>query len=120
MSEADAWYDEDAGRMVRSYALTGGRTPEVGGRLDRATQVVTTVADPSRAVADSPEHEAILQRCQSPQSIAELSAGLALPLGVVRVLCSDLLDQGSLARSRMVEARDREILEAVLAGLNRL
>lgn len=106
--------------MVRSYALTGGRTPDAGAKLDRATQIVSTVADPSRAVSESPEHEAILQRCQAPQSIAELSAGLTLPLGVVRVLCSDLLEQGSLARSRMVEARDRDILEAVLAGLNRL
>ncbi|GAB2682409.1 DUF742 domain-containing protein [Saccharopolyspora gloriosae] len=118
--DSDAWYDDDAGRMVRSYALTGGRTPDAALNLDRATQVVATLADSGRGAAETPEHEAILQRCGAPQSIAELSASLKLPLGVIRVLCSDLLEHGSLARSRMVQPRDRDILEAVLAGLNRL
>jgi len=34
MHSAERWLDEDAGAVVRPYALTRGRTRPAGGRLD--------------------------------------------------------------------------------------
>lgn len=46
-----------------------------------------------------PEARAILQRCASPQSLVDLSATLDMPLGVIRVLLSDLLSHGLIQRN---------------------
>jgi hypothetical protein len=72
----------------------------------------------------TPEHLAIKRLCQRPLSVAELAAHLDLPLGVVRVLCGDLIERGVVIirspASQLTEAPDRELLQAVLDGLSRL
>lgn len=117
----DAWYDDEAGPVVRPYAMTRGRTQPVRGRFDLITLVV---ARPLPAPATLPPEQArILALCRRPLSVAEIAAYLNLPAGTVRVLLGDLLD------ARLIETRDpppvldapsEDLLEAVLAGLRAL
>jgi hypothetical protein len=69
-----------------------------------------------------PETRAIVELCRRMRSVAEISALLRIPLGVVRVLLSDLADQG---RIRVYGTGhpgnpDRALLERVLSGLRSL
>ncbi|KEI45007.1 DUF742 domain-containing protein [Saccharopolyspora rectivirgula] len=117
----EAWYDEEAGPIVRPYTITRGRTPSNRTRLDQATQVVTVEPRPETPRLElTPEHKRILDTCYRPVSIAELSAMMAQPSGVIRVLCGDLLEHGAIfVRSPRREV-SRDILEQVYRGLCRL
>ncbi|MFD4376156.1 DUF742 domain-containing protein [Streptomyces sp. NPDC058486] len=121
------WYDDDAGPVVRPYAMTRGRTSAAGRhRLDLIAVVVPEPAadDPGRDQSLSPEHVEIVERCsEQPQSIAELAAGLDLPVGVVRVLVGDLVDEELVHVTRPVppaQLPDVSILREVINGLRAL
>jgi len=121
------WIDADAGPVVRPYAMTRGRTGhDSRHRLDLIALVVpeTAVADPGRDQTLSPEHVEIVERCGgTPLSIAELAAGLDLPVGVVRVLVGDLVDDALVHVTRPVppaELPDVSILREVINGLRAL
>lgn len=117
----EAWYDEEAGPIVRPYTITRGRTSGRHAQLDSAAQVVSAGTRLDAAGAElTPEHRLILDVCRRPVSLAELAAAMEQPLGVVRVLCSDLLDHGAvIVRAPRAEV-SREILEQVYRGLCRL
>lgn len=123
MSGEDGWYDEAAGPLVRPYTITSGRTPEDSARLDLSTQVMTLRSEQEPAGL-GPEHRAIVRLCRQPVSIAEIAVYVKIPLGVVRVLCGDLIDRGLvITRSPThdpVKAPDLETLQAVLDGLIKL
>jgi hypothetical protein len=116
------WLDAAAGAVVRPYALTGGRTVPAGDEFDLVALVGATV--PVDDVADplSPEHAAILGVCQRPRSVAEVSALVDLPLGVVRVLLGDLLDRGLvLVRGAAPTSEpSQRVLDKVINGLRAL
>nr|CTQ97419.1 multi-component regulatory system-11 [Kibdelosporangium sp. MJ126-NF4] len=122
----DGWYDEAAGPLVRPYAITAGRTPvpSAGGKLDVATQVMTLrSAGRTEQTGLTPEHLKIKRQCQRPLSVAELAVHMNLPLGVIRVLCADLIERGAVivrSPAQRAEAPDRELLQAVLDGLSNL
>jgi hypothetical protein len=114
------WYDESAGPLVRPYTITNGRTPTDGAQLDLSTQVLALQLKQEPAGL-SPEHLAVMRLSRMPTSIAEIAAHVKLPLGVVRVLCSDLIEWG-LVRTRSpsdrpAEKPDLETLQAVLDAL---
>jgi hypothetical protein len=118
----DQWYDEEAGPLVRPYTITRGRIPSARAQLDMATQV-KTIRSGRDADGLDPEHLTIMRLCQRPLSIAELAVYVKIPLGAVRVLCGDLLERGDVivrSPSPVTHAPDRQLLEAVLDGLNRL
>jgi hypothetical protein len=116
----DGWYDESAGPLVRPYTITNGRTPTDSAQLDLTTQVMA-LRSKQEPAGLSPEHLAVMRLTRSPVSIAEIAAHVKLPLGVVRVLCSDLIERGLvITRSpndRPAEKPDLETLQAVLDGL---
>lgn len=121
------WYDADAGPVVRPYAMTRGRTSSHSRhRLDLIALVVPEPAadDPGRDQTLAPEHVAIVELCSdAPQSIAELAAELDLPVGVVRVLVGDLVDDELVHVTRPVppaELPDVNILREVIHGLRAL
>ena len=121
------WYDDDAGPVVRPYAMTRGRTSSVyQHRIDLIALVMTEedVGDLEDEESLSPEHLYIVDTCRkSPQSVADLSAGLNLPVGVVRVLVGDLLAAELVLVSRPVppaELPDESILRDVIEGLRAL
>jgi hypothetical protein len=66
-----------------------------------------------------PEYLMILELCQTPTSVAEVSAKLNLPLGVVKVLLGDLIDQRLLI-FRAALTPDNEVLQKVLNGIRKL
>lgn len=118
----DHWFDEDAGPLVRPYAMTRGRTRPANSWLDVATQVAVAVAA-SDPVGLGPEHLAILGLCRQPLSVAELSAYVNVPLVVVKVLLSDLIDRGDVVvrpPEQVAQAPGRDLLQAVLDGVRAL
>ncbi len=121
------WFDDDAGPVVRPYAMTRGRTSHAGQhRLDLIALVVAEPAadDPVWDMTLSPEHAHILGLCRErPQSVAELAADLDLAVGVVRVLIGDLVDEELVHVTRPVppaELPDESILREVIDGLRAL
>ncbi|MBX9398875.1 DUF742 domain-containing protein [Streptomyces sp. TRM72054] len=121
------WFDDEAGPVVRPYAMTRGRTSHAAQhRLDLIAVVVTEphVDDPEADPTLSPEHVDIVELCRdTPQSVAELAAELDLPIGVVRVLVGDLTDAELVHVTRPVppaELPDESILRDVINGLRAL
>ncbi|KOV69996.1 multi-component regulatory system-3 [Streptomyces sp. NRRL WC-3618] len=113
------WLDDAAGRLVRPYTVSNGRTrPSTA--LDLMSQVMATGATPLGYLG--PEHEQALEMCRLPVSVAEMAAQLKLPAAVTKVLLSDLVDCGALTTKPPEFSHnptDRSLLEAVLDGLRR-
>lgn len=114
-----SWFDDEAGPLVRPYAMTGGRTRTDQSDLELITLVVVSRSRHADAGAMEPEYQNILSLCQSPVSVAEISASLKLPLGVVKVLLGDLIEQ-NLIHFRAALTPDNDVLQAVLNGIRRL
>src|SRR5689334_7452860 len=87
---ADRWLDEEAGPVVRPYAMTSGRTRPSNGEFDLISLIVATRPAAPGDLNLGPEHAAIIRMCQQPLSVAEIAAHLNLPVGIVRVLLGDL------------------------------
>ncbi|MFJ1971882.1 DUF742 domain-containing protein [Streptomyces sp. NPDC087903] len=120
---------------VRPYSLTGGRT-RFGHVLLVETFVASTAAleageerrelmNGSLSSRVMPEMRAIVELCRRMRTVAEIAALLKMPLGVVRVLLSDLADQGKIrvygtGTGHGTGRPDRALLERVLSGLRRL
>jgi hypothetical protein len=81
------------GRVVPVYAVTGGRTR--AGDHDLPIESLVTATDQS-ATELQPEYRAIVALARRPVSLVEVSVGLAVPIGVARVLVSDLAAAGHL------------------------
>ncbi|MFF1303222.1 DUF742 domain-containing protein [Streptomyces sp. NPDC058307] len=126
--QGSQWYDSEAGPLVRPYAMTGGRTQSgpAGVRFDLIALVTLHAGAPGAGddTALGPEHRALIDLCRTEtQSVAELSAGADLPVGVVRVLLGDLLELGCVTVSRPVppaQLPDERILREVIEGLRAL
>jgi hypothetical protein len=117
-------YPGDGGRVVPAYALTRGRTRAAGGPdLPLETLVTTTDFGLRRYSALQAERRSIVELCTAPLSVAELAAHLQIPVGVARVLVSDLASGGYLAvhlpqpAVNGAEGPDAAILERLLYGL---
>jgi hypothetical protein len=67
-------------------------------------------------------HRWVAELCSVPQSVAEVSARLGVPLAVARVVVDDLVEQRMVTVQRGVGsgAPDPTLLKRVLAGLRRL
>ncbi|MGH3320941.1 MAG: DUF742 domain-containing protein [Streptosporangiaceae bacterium] len=117
------WLDDEAGPLVRPYALTQGRTRPAQEAFDLITLIVTAGASPAETAGFGPEHVAILDLCRRPLSVAEVAARLNLPLAVVRVLAGDLLEQGLIVvrqPSPVSQLPDERVLKEVINGLEAL
>lgn len=104
-------------RLVRSYTITAGRT---------SASVHLPVEASLRRLAGSdyglsPASRQVLETCDR-RSVAEVSALTAMPIGVVRVLLGDLVEQ------RLIEVQDTitdsssnderiQLIERTLRGL---
>lgn len=112
---------ESDGRVVPVYAMTGGRTRSAGRDLPLETLVSATGRRAGLRHCQ-PEYRAIVELAESAVSIMEIGAGLGMPVGVARVLVSDLADAGYLvvhaAPATTSEGRPTtELLERLLEGL---
>jgi len=91
---------EDDGEValtgVRAYTMTGGRA-HAAVHLEFETMLQTTAAGREALTAMKFERADILALARNePLSVAELSARLHVPIGVVRVVAADLLAEGML------------------------
>jgi hypothetical protein len=78
--------------VVRPFLVTGGRTTPL---IDGLRMETLTRATP--AALSAPLHfeqQVVVRLCQHPHSIAEIAAALHVPIGVARVLVSDLVTAG--------------------------
>jgi hypothetical protein len=108
------------GRRVRPYAMTGGRTRPTHDDLE-IEALVSTTSIGERTPKLTVEQRAIAALCHDLLSIAEVSAQLHLPLGVIRVLVGDMADEHLVIVYRPTDAGDRPdlaLLERVLYGLH--
>ncbi|KPI01154.1 protein of unknown function DUF742 [Actinobacteria bacterium OK074] len=120
--------DEDAEQsFVRPYTITQGRTTSERDDLTLIT-VIATVTGPGEQPDTrglQPEHRLILRQCRSPVALAEVAAGLNLPVAVTKILVADLIALGRVtARPPLAVAVGQEpdmtLLQAVKDGLLRL
>ncbi|MBB4934057.1 hypothetical protein F4561_004877 [Lipingzhangella halophila] len=119
------WMDEDAGPLLRHFAITRGRTrPTRGYSPFPLIAVIRTLTPepPVDPIGWGPEHHAILSRCRHPTTLADLGSELDLPVSVLRVLIADLLDHEliSLQDPATQERPSRDTLLEVLHGLEAL
>lgn len=119
----ERWFDQEAGPVVRPYAVTKGRTlPGGGASLGLIDVIVATGQRSSEHFRPGPEHRRILAVCRRPMPIVDLTSEIDLPLGVVRVLLGDLMSEEMV---RVVSAQrqqlpDQRLLRMVLDGLESL
>ncbi|GHJ39744.1 DUF742 domain-containing protein [Streptomyces sp. TS71-3] len=126
-SSTPEWYDDEAGPLVRLYAMTSGRARPTSEVFDLAAVVQTVQTEEAgeeAAKPPSPEHAAITALCRAaPRSVADIAADCDLPVGVLRVLLGDLLDTGHIRVVRPVapaQLPDAGILKEVIDGLRAL
>ncbi len=118
-STDDMWVDDAAGPLVRPYTVSNGRT-KPSAKMDLLSMVKSTGTVAHSQVGM--DHAQALDVCEAPVSVAEVSAMLRLPAVVTKVLLSDLVECGALILKEKAEAsdtNDRDLLEAVLNGLQR-
>ncbi len=118
------WYDRDAGPVVRPYALTRGRTmPADGSYIGLVDMVIAQ--DPFQLPAGArlnAEHRRLLALCRHPGTVVDIASDAALPVGVARVLLSDLAAWGAIRVRQAPRGRitDERLLKDVLDGLQAL
>ncbi|MCX4996506.1 DUF742 domain-containing protein [Streptomyces longwoodensis] len=112
----------DVGDPDRLYMVTGGRS-EADDSFDLVTLVVSE-CEPTPGMQS--EHVRILELCRHPTAVVEISAELALPVTVVRILLGDLHDMGKVsarhprAAASVAGLPETALLQEVLHGLRNL
>jgi predicted regulator of Ras-like GTPase activity (Roadblock/LC7/MglB family) len=119
-SGQNSWRDGD--RIVPAYALTQGRTRSTGRELGLESLVTATEYGRRNEAGLQMESRAIVLMTTRPISVAEVGAALRVPIGVARVLVSDLAEAGYLTVSMPISTDEngrpnRQILERLLDGL---
>jgi hypothetical protein len=107
-----------AGPWVRPYVLTGGRTHTR--HLLVHTLVSAPDYNPTLVAQLPPEARCLYERAHThTESVAELSAHCGIPLGVTRVLLSDLVAAGHVmvGPDPYASPYDSELLERIIDGL---
>ena len=105
-----------------SRPASAGRTRSTGRELGLETLVTATEYGHRNEAALQLESRSILFMSTRPISVAEIGAALNVPIGVARVLVSDLADAGYLTVSSPIGMDEngrpnRQILERLLDGL---
>jgi len=115
---ADELFGAPPARFVRPYTITAGRTRST---VDLPMEA-TLVRQPGGFNPDlSPAALRILATCDK-RSVAEVSALASMPIGVVRVLLGDLVEQGLVqVQATITETSSKderiELIERTLRGL---
>jgi Protein of unknown function (DUF742) len=108
-------------RFVRPYTLTAGRTQA---KVELPFEATLERVTPEGAHTPEGQIGHILEICDS-KSVAEVSAAVHLPIGVVRVLLGDLVELGhvrvqkTLTESSSFDER-KDLIERTLRGLRAL
>lgn len=128
MSQEHEWVDEEAGPVVRPYAVARGRTKPAAKALSTGLDLLSTVSPTGQPVPGhaelSAQHRRLLACVAArPRPVAEVASELDLPVGVVRVLLGDLLDHGLVAVKAppaKASSPTESLLREVINGLRAL
>jgi Protein of unknown function (DUF742) len=124
MKDDVEWVDEEAGPVVRPYAMTGGRTrASSSSSFDMLAMAVATGTPIASGANLGSEHRRLLNLVRRARPIVEIASDAGLPVGVIRVLLGDLLDQGLiLVRSPLPAASmpPENLLRELISGLRAL
>lgn len=120
--------DEDEEISVRPYTITGGRTRSANASEVPLEALVEALAEGK--VSDTPERRRILELTSTQYlSVMELSAHIKIPVGVTRILVSDLQESKKVrihgltpsmstpGSSQDNTAATLSVLESVLNGI---
>jgi hypothetical protein len=118
-TDDEHWFDEAAGRLIRPYTVSNGRT-EPTTRMELLSMVIATGRRPHGQLG--PDHAQALGLCGSVTTVAEVAARLRLPAVVTKILLSDLVDWGAVdarAPDPMADSSNPAVLETILNALQR-
>jgi len=107
--------------IVRSYAITSGRAQ--GTIHLEIESMLKVTSDGAHAGSLTFERAAVVHLCRTEiLSVAELSARLKLPLGVIRVVASDLIVDGLLEAflPSLGVAEDVDLISRLIEGVRAL
>jgi hypothetical protein len=118
-TDDEHWFDDAAGRLIRPYTVSNGRT-EPTLRFELLSQVIAT----GRPVHGQlgPDHTLALGLCVQATTVAEVAARLRLPAVVTKILLSDLVGYGAVdtrAPDPMADPTNLAVLETILDALQR-
>jgi hypothetical protein len=114
--------EDDEDYLVRPYTVTRGRTAPRS-HLEIEAMVAASHYEAGDLSGLSPECRAILELCRDWRSVAEVSAVLRMPLGVARILITDMASEGLVRIHQLNHDQGRpdvKLLERVLSGIRRL
>jgi len=123
LTEPDPWgrYSDEqpVARIVRPYTITAGRTRSTVDLPMEATLVLEPSAHEQEWGSDLQGR--IVEVCDH-KSVAEVSAAVSMPIGVVRVLLGDLVEQGFVGvQATLTDSSSRDerldLIERTLRGL---
>ena len=108
------------GRLIRPYAMTGGRTL-ADSEISLEAQIQATARASQHLGAYRWEAAKVVELVQSPMALIEIAARLQIPIGVARVLVADLVGDGAV----MLHIPEKQqsfasLLERVLDGVRNL
>lgn len=108
---------------VRPYTVTAGRTRPTQ-ELDVASMVRARPQDGVTLNLLAPEYVQTLDLCRTPTSVAEVAAGLRLPVTAAKVVLSDLIEAGAIVTQPLQPPttwlRTPEVLLRLRDGLAKL
>ncbi|MEO6509685.1 MAG: DUF742 domain-containing protein [Nocardioides sp.] len=123
LTEPDPWGrysdEEPTARIVRPYTITAGRTKSAVDLPMEATLRLEPAAREREWGSDAQGR--IVEICDN-KSVAEVSAALKMPIGVIRVLLGDLVEQHFVAvQATLTDSSSRDerldLIERTLRGL---
>jgi hypothetical protein len=119
IDDADLDADE-TGRLIRPYAITGGRTTS-DTEISLESQIQATSRAAEQMGAYRWEAAKVVELVQSPMALIEIAARLEIPIGGARVLGADLVKDGAVAIHVPEKTQNfASLLERVLDGVRNL
>lgn len=107
-------------RLIRPYAMTGGRTT-ANTEISLESQIQTSTRLDTSNKKYRWEAAKILTLAERPMALVELAARAEIPIGVARVVISDLVEEGAVNVQRNVTVTSySSLLEKVLDGIRDL
>jgi hypothetical protein len=118
LQEDDA---DETGRLIRPYAMTGGRTGTDGDSIGLEAQIQANTRASSHLGAYRWEAAKLIELVQTPTALVEVAARLKIPIGVTRVLVADLVRDGAVVVHIPQRTQSfTSLLEKVLDGVRSL
>lgn len=111
--------------LVRPYARTGGRVrPATDLQLESLVSTYDVAGAMAAGAVATTVQRFICDLCVEVKSVAEIAAYARLPLGVVKVMVSDLADAGAVTIQRpgmlLGDRSSQAFMERILEGLKAL